>query len=147
MGRNKEKSAAEVGFHTVDVTLPDTASQEEIIAEVHKLNEDSLVHGILVQLPLPPHVDEAAVLLAIKHEKDVDGFSAMNIGNLCMKGGDPPPVNERDSNRLPLAHEEPEGEGARGRYRDRRHREGRDGSWRLAQARLCRHRCRYQRGR
>lgn len=74
----------------MDVTLPDTASQEEIIAEVHKLNEDSLVHGILVQLPLPPHVDEAAVLLAIKHEKDVDGFSAMNIGNLCMKGGDPP---------------------------------------------------------
>mmetsp|Transcript_11886 Transcript_11886/g.31408 ORF Transcript_11886/g.31408 Transcript_11886/m.31408 type:complete len:351 (-) Transcript_11886:78-1130(-) len=88
--RNKKKAAGEVNFHTVDVTLPDTVTQEDVIKEVEKLNNDPLVHAILVQLPLPSHIDEAAVLKAIKVEKDADGFSAMNVGNLCLKGGDPP---------------------------------------------------------
>eukprot|EP00450_Noctiluca_scintillans_P012648 CAMPEP_0194491966 /NCGR_PEP_ID=MMETSP0253-20130528/10685_1 /TAXON_ID=2966 /ORGANISM="Noctiluca scintillans" /LENGTH=317 /DNA_ID=CAMNT_0039332769 /DNA_START=33 /DNA_END=986 /DNA_ORIENTATION=- len=88
--RNKKKGAEEVGFRTVDITLPETSTQEEIIEAIRGLNEDPLVHGILVQLPLPDHVNEAAVLSFIPLEKDVDGFSPLNIGNLCMKGGDPP---------------------------------------------------------
>lgn len=88
--RNKKKMAAEVGFHTVDVTMPETASQAEILAEVEKLNADPKVHGILVQLPLPKHVDEPTVLKRIKLEKDADGFLAQNIGNMVLKGGDPP---------------------------------------------------------
>lgn len=88
--RNKKKMAAEVEFHTVDVDLPDTVSQEDLLKEVQKLNDDPKVHGILVQLPLPKHIDEPTILKAIKVEKDADGFSAVNIGNLCLKGGDPP---------------------------------------------------------
>lgn len=88
--RNKKKAAAEVNFHTVDVTLPETVTQADLMKEVEKLNNDPAVHGILVQLPLPSHIDEATVLKAIAVEKDADGFSAMNIGNLCLKGGDPP---------------------------------------------------------
>eukprot|EP00933_Yihiella_yeosuensis_P005360 TRINITY_DN109864_c0_g1_i1.p1 TRINITY_DN109864_c0_g1~~TRINITY_DN109864_c0_g1_i1.p1 ORF type:complete len:378 (+),score=84.59 TRINITY_DN109864_c0_g1_i1:125-1258(+) len=88
--RNKKKMAAEVGLHTVDVSLPETVSQEDLLKEVRKLNDDKTVHAILVQLPLPSHIDEATVLAAIKVSKDADGFSALNIGNLCLKGGDPP---------------------------------------------------------
>lgn len=88
--RNKKKAAAEVEFHTVDVDLPDTVSQEEVLAEVEKLNKDPKVHAILVQLPLPKGIDEATVLRAIRVDKDADGFSAQNVGNLCLKGGDPP---------------------------------------------------------
>lgn len=88
--RNKKKIAAELEFHTVDVDLPDTVSQEDVLKELQKLNDDPAVHAILVQLPLPKHIDEATVLKAIKVDKDADGFSAENIGNLCLKGGDPP---------------------------------------------------------
>merc|ERR1719262_1907311 len=69
---------------------PSMVSQEELLKELQKLNEDPAVHGILVQLPLPKHIDEPTILKAIKVEKDADGFSAQNIGNLCLKGGDPP---------------------------------------------------------
>lgn len=88
--RMKKKVAEKIGVHSVDVDLPDTVSQEELLAEVEKLNQDPKVHGILVQLPLPDHIDEATVLKAIAVEKDADGFSAMNIGNLCLRGGEPP---------------------------------------------------------
>jgi len=88
--RNKKKAAAEVGFHSIDVDLPDTVTQEALLLEVKKLNEDPSVHAILVQLPLPSHIDEATVLESIAVEKDADGFSALNIGNLCLKGGSPP---------------------------------------------------------
>lgn len=88
--RNKKKMAAEVGFYSVDKDLPEDATQEQLLAEIAALNQDPAVHAILVQLPLPDHIDEATVLKAIKVEKDVDGFSALNIGNLCLKGGDPP---------------------------------------------------------
>jgi len=88
--RNKKKAAAEVNFHTVDVDLPESVSQEDLLKEVEKLNADPAVHGILVQLPLPSHIDEPTILRAIKVEKDADGFSAENIGNLCLKGGQPP---------------------------------------------------------
>ena len=88
--RNKKKAAEEVGFYTVDITLPDSVSQEELLEELEKLNRDSKVHAILVQLPLPKHIDEALVLSRIRVDKDADGFSAENVGNLCMKGGFPP---------------------------------------------------------
>jgi len=88
--RNKKKAAAEVGFHTLDVDLPEEVSEDAVLAAVDKLNKDPAVHAILIQLPLPKHIDEAKVLRRIKDEKDADGFSAMNIGNLCLKGGLPP---------------------------------------------------------
>ena len=88
--RMKKKTAAAIGIHSVDVNLPETVSQEALLEAVHRLNDDPHVHGILVQLPLPDHIDEAAVLKAIAVEKDADGFSALNIGNLCLRGGDPP---------------------------------------------------------
>eukprot|EP00747_Dinoflagellata_sp_TGD_P184693 gnl/TRDRNA2_/TRDRNA2_40561_c0_seq1.p1 gnl/TRDRNA2_/TRDRNA2_40561_c0~~gnl/TRDRNA2_/TRDRNA2_40561_c0_seq1.p1 ORF type:complete len:428 (+),score=91.08 gnl/TRDRNA2_/TRDRNA2_40561_c0_seq1:36-1319(+) len=88
--RMKKKAAAEVAFHSVDVDLPEDVTQEALLAEVDRLNADPKVHAILVQLPLPSHIDEATVLKRIKLEKDADGFSAMNIGNLCLRGGDTP---------------------------------------------------------
>ena len=88
--RMKKRVATAMGLHSVDVTLPDTVSQDELLEQIARLNEDPKVHGILVQLPMPDHIDEATVLTAIKVEKDADGFSAVNIGNLCLKGGEPP---------------------------------------------------------
>jgi len=88
--RMKKKAVVDVGFHSVDVTLEDTVSEKELLEKVEALNKDPKVHGILVQLPLPKHIDEAKVLKSIAVEKDADGFSALNIGNLCLKGGDPP---------------------------------------------------------
>jgi len=88
--RMKKKVAAAIGIHSVDVDLPETVTQEDLLKEVERLNQDPQVHGILVQLPLPDHIDEPTVLKAIVVEKDADGFSALNIGNLCLKGGEPP---------------------------------------------------------
>jgi len=88
--RMKKKAALECDFHSVDITLPETVSQADLLAEVRKLNDDPKVHAILVQLPLPSHIDEPTVLKEIKVEKDADGFSAMNVGNLCLRGGEPP---------------------------------------------------------
>lgn len=88
--RNKKKAAAEVGFHSVDVDLPEDATQETILNEVKKLNNDPSIHGILVQLPLPKGIDEAKVLAEIAVEKDADGFHVTNIGRLVQKGGEPP---------------------------------------------------------
>ncbi|EGB06603.1 hypothetical protein AURANDRAFT_29188, partial [Aureococcus anophagefferens] len=88
--RMKKKAAAEVGFHSVDVNLPADASEKEISEAVMRLNADPQIHGILVQLPLPSHVNEAAVLKRISVDKDADGFAALNVGNLCLRGGDDP---------------------------------------------------------
>eukprot|EP00501_MAST-03F_sp_TOSAG23-6_P002232 GSMAST32.ASY1.ANO1.2332.1 assembled CDS len=88
--RMKKKAAEEVGFNNYDIKLPEDVAEATLIQEVKKLNEDPKVHGILVQLPLPKQIDEARVLKTIKIEKDVDGFSALNIGNLCLRGGDAP---------------------------------------------------------
>ncbi len=84
--RMKQKRSAEVGIHSVGYTLPGDATQEEVEALVRKLNADPTIHGILVQLPLPKHLNEEAVLNAISIEKDVDGFHPINIGRLAMKG-------------------------------------------------------------
>ena len=88
--RMKKKAAAEVAFHSVDKTFDESVTEEELLQCVRDLNADPQVHGILVQLPLPKHINEATVLEAILVEKDADGFSADNIGNMCLKGGKPP---------------------------------------------------------
>jgi len=88
--RMKKKVAAEIGIHSIDVSVDENISEEKLINEVQKLNNDPEVHGILVQLPLPSHIDEAKVLKTIQYEKDADGFDATNIGNLWLRGGEPP---------------------------------------------------------
>jgi len=88
--RMKKKVAGLIGIHSVDVNLSVSVTPDALLREVERLNNDPCVHGILVQLPLPNHIDEATVLKSIAVEKDADGFSALNIGNLCLRGGDPP---------------------------------------------------------
>ena len=66
------------------VDLPETVTEDELLAKIHELNEDKTVHGILVQLPLPKHISEEKVLLAIAPEKDVDGFHPVNVGNMMI---------------------------------------------------------------
>ncbi|CAL5097009.1 unnamed protein product [Urochloa decumbens] len=85
----KRKACAEVGIRSVDVDLPEDISEAALVAEVHRLNADPAVHGILVQLPLPKHINEEKILTEISIEKDVDGFHPLNIGKLAMKGREP----------------------------------------------------------
>lgn len=80
--RNKERGCAQVGIHSVTIRLPESAAQEELEEHIRRLNADESIHGILVQLPLPSHMDEAAALAAIAPEKDVDGFHIQNAGRL-----------------------------------------------------------------
>ncbi|MGT2828400.1 bifunctional methylenetetrahydrofolate dehydrogenase/methenyltetrahydrofolate cyclohydrolase [Streptococcus hillyeri] len=80
--RNKERSALAAGFLSETVRLPESTTDETLLKEVEKYNQDDRFHGILVQLPLPEHIDEQKVLLAISPEKDVDGFHPTNMGNL-----------------------------------------------------------------
>ncbi|KAL2643627.1 hypothetical protein R1flu_011214 [Riccia fluitans] len=87
--RMKRTACLEVGIKSFDVDLPSTATEEQILDQVLELNANDEIHGILVQLPLPKHVDEKKILMAISIEKDVDGFHPLNIGNLTMKGRDP----------------------------------------------------------
>jgi methylenetetrahydrofolate dehydrogenase (NADP+) / methenyltetrahydrofolate cyclohydrolase len=87
--RMKQKACAEAGIRSFGHELPADASQEEVNGLVAELNANPEVNGILVQLPLPRHLDEEAVLNAISIEKDVDGFHPINIGRLAMKGRDP----------------------------------------------------------
>ena len=80
--RNKERAAAKIGILSKVEKLPETISEEELLAEIDKYNQDSRFPGILVQLPLPKHIDEEKILLAIDPKKDVDGFHPMNLGRL-----------------------------------------------------------------
>jgi len=80
----KHKDCAEVGIESIRVELPDTATQEEILAEVHRLNQDPTCTGYIVQLPLPKGIDENAVLGAIDPAKDADGLSPANLGWLVL---------------------------------------------------------------
>lgn len=80
--RNKERSALSVGFRSEVVRVPDTITQAQLIDLIAQYNVDPAWHGILVQLPLPKHIDEEAVLLAIDPKKDVDGFHPLNMGRL-----------------------------------------------------------------
>ncbi|MEI6644607.1 MAG: bifunctional methylenetetrahydrofolate dehydrogenase/methenyltetrahydrofolate cyclohydrolase FolD [bacterium] len=80
----KEKACEEAGMHSEDVRMPATTTQEEALAVVRKMNSDPRIHGILVQLPLPKHINEAAVINAIVPEKDVDGFTPINVGRMMI---------------------------------------------------------------
>ena len=81
--RNKGKQTLETGMNSYEHKLPDTASQSELLAVIEQLNNDSKVHGILVQLPLPDQIDSHAVINAIDPDKDVDGFHLVNVGRLA----------------------------------------------------------------
>ncbi len=85
----KRNRCAEAGIDSFLHELPDDVSQDSFINLIDELNQDSRVHGILVQLPLPDHLDEEKILMKISLEKDVDGFHPVNIGRLTMKGRDP----------------------------------------------------------
>lgn len=87
--RNKQKACAEVGINSFGHHLHGDATQEEVESLVRQLNADPNVNGILVQLPLPKHLDEEKVLTAIDLAKDVDGFHPVNIGRLAQKGREP----------------------------------------------------------
>lgn len=82
--RNKRKACDEVGFYSESYELPAETTQEELEALVDKLNNDDKIHGILVQLPLPKHLDETRVLLKINPEKDVDAFHPYNVGKIMI---------------------------------------------------------------
>ena len=81
---NKKKACAYVGIRSLSYELAEETTQEELLALIGELNQREDVDGILVQLPLPKHIDEDRVLLAISPEKDVDGFHPMNVGNLSI---------------------------------------------------------------
>jgi 5,10-methylene-tetrahydrofolate dehydrogenase/methenyl tetrahydrofolate cyclohydrolase len=87
--RMKRKACEKAGITSVGHVLPGDATQETIETAVQSLNDDPKIHGILVQLPLPKHIDEERVLRAVSLEKDVDGFHPLNIGLLAMKGREP----------------------------------------------------------
>lgn len=81
---SKKKACAEVGFESFEYALPEETTQEELLGLVEKLNKDSKVNGILVQLPLPKQIDENAVINAINPEKDVDAFHPFNVGKIMI---------------------------------------------------------------
>jgi methylenetetrahydrofolate dehydrogenase (NADP+)/methenyltetrahydrofolate cyclohydrolase len=80
--RNKEKSANEVGLKSEVIKYPDTVEERTVLEKIEELNNDESVSGILVQLPLPKHIDKQKVIETITPSKDVDGFHPMNVGNL-----------------------------------------------------------------
>jgi methylenetetrahydrofolate dehydrogenase (NADP+)/methenyltetrahydrofolate cyclohydrolase len=82
--RSKGRACDEAGMHSSTVKLPATTSQSELLAVVDALNHDRLIHGILVQMPLPKHLDSDAVIRAIDPRKDVDGFHPVNVGKLLI---------------------------------------------------------------
>lgn len=85
----KNRMCKKLGMESYSHTLPADSTQEEVEALVHQLNEDPNVNGILVQLPLPGHLDDEAVLKSISPEKDIDGFHPLNMGRLAQKGREP----------------------------------------------------------
>lgn len=87
--RNKKRMCVKDGIKPFDYTFPADVSEDELLKVVEELNDNPEVHGILVQLPLPSHINEERILNAISIEKDVDGFHPLNIGKLSMKGRTP----------------------------------------------------------
>ena len=86
--RNKKRGCEEVGFYSESYELDESTTQEELIALVERLNNNEKIHGILVQLPLPKHLNETEVLLKIKPEKDVDAFHPYNVGKIMIGNHD-----------------------------------------------------------
>ena len=93
--RSKGEAAQEAGIHSITLHLPGDTSQDEVIARVRELNADPAFHAILVQLPLPSHISESAVIEAIAPEKDVDGVTAVNMGRLLRGEPCPQPCTPR----------------------------------------------------
>ncbi|KAG9139453.1 hypothetical protein Leryth_020690 [Lithospermum erythrorhizon] len=87
--RNKKKACESVGINSYEVNLPENATEEEVLKFISDFNDDPAVHGILVQLPLPSHMNELNILNAVSIDKDVDGFHPLNIGRLAMRGREP----------------------------------------------------------
>jgi methylenetetrahydrofolate dehydrogenase (NADP+)/methenyltetrahydrofolate cyclohydrolase len=85
--RNKNKAAHKIGIHSEQHTLPATAGLKDVLSLLSKLNADPFIHGILVQLPLPSHIEENAIINAIDPDKDADGLSPMNLGRLLSGQG------------------------------------------------------------
>lgn len=82
--RNKERACHEVGFYSEVYRLPEQTTQKELLQLIDRLNNDTKIHGLLVQLPVPEHIDEKAVIHAIHPNKDVDGFLPQNMGSLLI---------------------------------------------------------------
>ncbi|KAI5073566.1 hypothetical protein GOP47_0011579 [Adiantum capillus-veneris] len=87
--RSKKKACKEVGIASFGEDLAESSSEDDVLAVVQKFNDDPSVHGILIQLPLPKHMNEEKILAAVSVEKDVDGFHPLNIGKLAMQGRTP----------------------------------------------------------
>lgn len=85
--RNKARQTVEVGMKSFEHRLSADTDQETLLALIEQLNNDDAVHGILVQLPLPGHINESRVINAVSHDKDVDGFHLVNVGRLNTDGG------------------------------------------------------------
>src|SRR6059058_519016 len=83
--RAKDKMCRELGLHSVKLELPATTTQEELLARLDELNRDEKIHGILVQSPPPPQIDEAAIIRALDPRKDVDGFHPLNVAKLALE--------------------------------------------------------------
>ncbi|MBI5474858.1 MAG: bifunctional 5,10-methylenetetrahydrofolate dehydrogenase/5,10-methenyltetrahydrofolate cyclohydrolase [Ignavibacteriae bacterium] len=97
--RSKGKACEELGFHSITEKLPPSVRQEDVLRLIHQFNADPKIHGILVQLPLPKHIDEDEVIMAIDWRKDVDGFHPINVGKLvigqkCLKPCTPAGIQE-----------------------------------------------------
>ena len=82
--RNKTRACGKVGFYSETIKLEENISENDLIKKIEELNEDDKIDGILVQLPLPKHIDELKVINSIKPEKDVDGFSNVNVGKMVI---------------------------------------------------------------
>lgn len=82
--RNKKKACEDVGMYSIVIEMPEATTQDELMDKIEELKNDTAIHGILVQLPLPAHLDEDAVIAAIPPEKDVDAFHAQNTGKIMI---------------------------------------------------------------
>ena len=86
--RSKERTAADLGMHSVKIEMPAATTQQQLLTEVHRLNADPAIHGILVQSPPPKHIDERAIVEALDPRKDVDGFHPVNVAKVAMGDAD-----------------------------------------------------------
>ena len=82
--RNKQRACEEVGFHAFEYRLNENSTEEQLLDLIGVLNKDNKVHGILVQLPLPEHIDEQKVIYSISPLKDVDAFHPINVGKIMI---------------------------------------------------------------
>ncbi|MCX6157129.1 MAG: bifunctional methylenetetrahydrofolate dehydrogenase/methenyltetrahydrofolate cyclohydrolase FolD [Ignavibacteriae bacterium] len=82
--KSKGKACEEIGFHSVTKSLPETTTETDLLRIIHEFNNDKSIHGVLVQLPLPKHINEQKIIEAIDYKKDVDGFHPQNVGRLSI---------------------------------------------------------------